>query len=162
MTNNEAKDPGDGQGPQRKPRGMGGVILILALVMALFLILSNSTNGSQSSIHAFRSHLLNGRLSNFTLDAQGTVSAQVNVDGKPDRSIEVVVRPFLVTEPGEAALYERLAAMRLDSGLYPDRAQATKQFLADVVNNEITVEQAFFVQEVDARSPNSAPNQLGA
>ena len=75
MTNNESKEPGDGQGAPRKPRGMGGVILILALVMALFLILSSSSGGGQSSIHAFRSHLLNGRLSNFTLDAQGTVSA---------------------------------------------------------------------------------------
>lgn len=162
MTNNEAKDPGEGQGPPRKPRGMGGVILILALVMALFLILSSSNNGGQSSIHAFRSHLLNGRLSNFTLDAQGTVSAQVQVDGKPDQPIEVVVRPFLVTEPGEAALYERLAAMRLDPTVYPDTTQATRQFLDDVVAKKVTVEQAFFVQEVDARSANSAPSQDGA
>ena len=159
MTNKEPKEPGEGQGPARKPRGMGGVILILALVMALFLILSSSNNGGQSSIHAFRSHLLNGRLSNFTLDAQGTVTAQVNVDGKPDRAIEVVVRPFLATSPGEAALYERLAAMRLDGQLYPDRAVATSRFLEDVREQRIRVENAFFVQEVEARSSNKQPSE---
>ena len=161
MTNNESKEPGDGQGAPRKPRGMGGVILILALVMALFLILSSSSGGGQSSIHAFRSHLLNGRLSNFTLDAQGTVSAQVHVDGQPDRPIEVVVRPFLATEPGEAALYERLAAMRLDPTLYPDPAQATRRFLDDVREKRVRVEDAFFVQEVEARSNNNAPVREG-
>jgi len=151
MTNKEPKEP-EGQGPARKPRGMGGVILILALVMALFLILSSSSNGGQSSIHAFRSHLLNGRLSNFTLDAQGTVTAQVKVDGQPDRPLEVVVRPFLVTEPGEAALYERLAAMRLDTQLYSDPAVATRRFLEDLREQQIRVENAFFVQEVEART----------
>ncbi len=156
MTTNEPKDPGDGQGPARKPRGMGGVILILALVMALFLILSSSNQGGQSSIHAFRSHLLNGRLSNFTLDAQGTVSAQVNVEGQPDRPIEVVVRPFLLTDPGEAALYERLAAMRLDPDVYPDRAVATQRFLDDLEQKRIRVEDAFFVQEVEPRTTNGA------
>ena len=159
MTTNDPKDQGDGQGPTRKPRGMGGVILILALVMALFLILSSSNHSGQSSIHAFRSHLLNGRLSNFTLDAQGTVSAQVNVEGQPDRPIEVVVRPFLVTDPGEAALYERLAAMRLDLQQYPDRAVATRRFLDDLEQKRIRVEDAFFVKEVEARTSNGAPRQ---
>ncbi len=159
MTTNDPKDQGDGQGPTRKPRGMGGVILILALVMALFLILSSSNHSGQSSIHAFRSHLLNGRLSNFTLDAQGTVSAQVNVEGQPDRPIEVVVRPFLVTDPGEAALYERLAAMRLDLQQYPDRAVATRRFLDDLEEKRIRVEDAFFVKEVEPRTSNGAPRQ---
>ena len=162
MTNNEPKEQGDGQGSTRKPRGMGGVILILALVMALFLILSSSNSGGQSSIHAFRSHLLNGRLSNFTLDAQGTVSAQVHVDGQPDRPIEVVVRPFLVTEPGEAALYERLAAMRLDPDLYPDPSQATRRFLDDVREQRVRVDDAFFVQEVEPRSSNNPQTRDGA
>ena len=169
MTNNQTKDPGEGQGPPRKPRGMGGVILILALVMALFLILSSSNNGGQSSIHAFRSHLLNGRLSNFTLDAQGTVSAQVNVDGQPARPIEVVVRPFLATEPGEAALYERLAAMRLDGVKYRDRETGTRQFLDDLQAKDaqgepapkIRVEDAFFVKEVEARAVNTPATQDG-
>ena len=162
MTNNQPKDQGDGQGPARKPRGMGGVILILALVMALFLILSSSNSGGQSSIHAFRSHLLNGRLSNFTLDAQGTVSAQVNVEGQPDRPIEVVVRPFLASDPGEAALYERLAAMRLDTSLYPIPEEATRRFLSDVREQRIRVENAFFVKEVEPVSTNNAARPDGA
>ena len=141
---------------------MGGVILILALVMALFLILSSSNSGGQSSIHAFRSHLLNGRLSNFTLDAQGTVSAQVNVEGQPDRPIEVVVRPFLASDPNEAALYERLAAMRLDTTLYPIPEEATKRFLSDVREQRIRVENAFFVKEVEPVSTNNTTRQDGA
>lgn len=162
MTNNQPKEQGDGPGPARKPRGMGGVILILALVMALFLILSSSNGGGQSSIHAFRSHLFNGRLSNFTLDAQGTVSAQVNVDGQPDRPIEVVVRPFLASDPGEAALYERLAAMRLDTTLYPRPEEATKRFLSDVREQRIRVENAFFIKEVEPVSTNNVARPDGA
>ena len=67
MTNKEPKEPAEGQGSPKKPRGMGGVILILALLMALFVVVSSSSRDGQNSVHAFYSHLLNSRLSNFTL-----------------------------------------------------------------------------------------------
>lgn len=156
MTNNDPKEPAEGQGA-RKPRGMGGVILILALLMALFLVVSSSGRDGQNSVHAFRSHLLNGRLTNFTL-SDGVVTAQVvGQEGERPQEIEVVLRPFLRDNPSEALLYERLAAMRLDPELYPDKATATERFLDDVREQRIRVENAFFVQEIEQKTKRTKP-----
>ena len=67
MTYNESKEPKEGEGPPKKPRGMGGVILILALLMALFVVVSSSGRDGQNSVDAFYSHLLNSRLSGVTM-----------------------------------------------------------------------------------------------
>ena len=56
MTDKESKEPAEGQAPPKKPRGMGGVILILALLMALFVVVSSSGRDGQNSLHGFRLH----------------------------------------------------------------------------------------------------------
>jgi cell division protease FtsH len=152
MTSKEPKEPSEGQSG-RKPRGMGGVILILALLMALFLVVSSSKEG-QSSVHAFYSHLLNGRVEKLTL-SDGVASAEIRLkDGV--QPLEVVVRDFLRTQThSEVDLYSTLVAQRLDTSLYgmPGAADANEKFLADLKADRIKVLQAFLVQEVTSKNP---------
>src|SRR5262245_25281318 len=95
-TNKPSKDAPDEGGPNRtrKPRGMGGVILILALLMVLFLIVSRSGLEAHSSIDALYSHLLNGRVERLTL-TDGVATAELKLENGRTRTMEVVVRDLL-------------------------------------------------------------------
>ena len=143
MTNKEPKEPAEGQGSPKKSRGMGGVILILALLMALFVVVSSSSRDGQNSVHAFYSHLLNSRLSNFTLSGS-VVAAKVKAD-KDHPIIEVVLQEFLRFGGIDHDLLSTLAVSSLDTTLYPDSAVATTRFLEDLRDKRIRVWQAFFV-----------------
>ena len=140
MTSKEPKEPGEGQGGTRKPRGMGGVILILALLMALFLVVSSSARECQNSLHAFYSHLFNGRVEK-TSWSDGVCTAEVRL---PDRALtmEVVLRENLRTSEGELDLISTLQTQRLDASLYP-AATATSRFLDDLAKKQIRPLRAF-------------------
>jgi cell division protease FtsH len=148
MTSKERKEPGEGEA-RKKPRGMGGVILILALLMALFLVVSSSGREGQSSVHAFYSHLLNANVDKLTI-SDGVATAEVR-EGSGTRTIEVVVRDFLRNgSDNEIDLYSTLAAQRLDASAYP--AGATGRFLADLEQGRIRVLRAFLVEEVEGKT----------
>jgi cell division protease FtsH len=154
MTDKEPKEPQEGEGPPKKPRGMGGVILILALLMALFVVVSSSGRDGQNSVHAFYSHLLNSRLSGVTMSG-GSVSGHVKEQG--DRQIEVVLRDFLEFGGIDYDLLSTLSVTSLDKALYPDSAVATGRFLDDVRENRVRVWQAFFVNEVPSKVATATP-----
>ena len=149
MTSKETKEPGESQGG-RKPRGLGGVILILALLMALFFVVSSSAREGQSSLAAFYSHLLNGQLDKLTFSGD-TASAEVRTPNGT-RTIEVVVSNFLRTDQNEFDLYFSLSGQKLDTDLYKG-AGATARFLADLNEKRIHVWRAFFVDEFEGRTP---------
>jgi cell division protease FtsH len=152
MTSKEPKDPTDDQNRGRKPRGLGGVVLILALLTALFLVVSKSGLDGQSSVHAFYSHLLNGRISKLVL-SDGVAKAEVR-DGDTVRTVEVVVREFLRNQDqDEINLYSTLAAQRLDLQSYPaNDPDATRRFLADLENGRVRALQAFLVDETPGKA----------
>jgi len=151
MTEQEPKEPADGQGPPRKPRGMGGVVLILALLMALFVVVSNSSGQGQNSVHAFYSHLLNSRLTNITL-SDGVVTAKVKGAEGADRPIEVVLRDFLRFGEIDYDLFSTLSVTSLDTDLYPDKSVATSRFLEDVKQKTVSIWHAFFTNEVASKA----------
>ena len=155
MTDKEPKEPQEGEAPPKKPRGMGGVILILALLMALFVVVSSSGRDGQNSVHAFYSHLLNSRLSGVTMSG-GSVSGHVKEQG--DRQIEVVLRDFLEFGGIGHDLLSTLSVTSLDKALYPDSAVATGRFLDDVRENRVRVWQAFFVNEVPSKAATATPD----
>ncbi len=151
MTSKEAKEPGE-EKSSRKPRGMGGVILILALLMALFLVVSSSAREGQNSVHAFYSHLLNGRIEKATY-SDGVVTADVRLPDGNTKQMEVVVREFLRSQDeSEIDLYSSLQAQRLDPTLYAG-ADATTRFAADVREQKIRVLRAFLAQETESKVP---------
>ena len=154
MTSKEPKEPGEGQGG-RKPRGMGGIILIVALLMALFFVVSSAGQGSQSSMAAFYSYLLNGQLDELTFsDGVATAKMRPPNTGK----IEVVVRDFMRNDQSEIDLYFSLSGQKLDLDAY--RGGATTKFLAEVAKREILVWRAFFVTEFESKTGN-APTRSG-
>src|SRR5262245_9904259 len=116
MTSKETKEPGEGQ-TGRKPRGMGGVILILALLMALFLVVSSNSRDGANSVAAFYHYLFNGQVNRFTYSTDGVVTAEIRGDDGKVAQLEVVVREFLRTSnESELELYQTLQAQRLDQG----------------------------------------------
>ncbi|HEX6811919.1 MAG TPA: ATP-dependent zinc metalloprotease FtsH [Planctomycetota bacterium] len=159
MTSKEPKEPVEGETRGRRPRGMGGVILILALLMALFLVVSSSGREGQSSVHAFYSHLLNCRIEKMSF-SDDVVTADVRRDSGTFQ-MEAVLRPFLRNDrQNEIDLYSTLAAQRLDATTYSGSG-GTDRFLADLDNNSIHVERAFFVNEV-LPQPEAASSQRRA
>jgi len=158
MTNKEAKDPGEGQGngSGRKPRGMGGVILILALLMALFLVVSQSAPDGSHSVHGFYRALLNGQVSKVTI-RENVATAQVR-SGEQDKPLEIVLGSFLGGSDAvgaEKAFISSLQAQTLDHKLYPSPATATTEFLDDLGNDRVRVLRAFVVQELAGKSTDS-------
>ena len=159
MTSNPPKEPGEGQGG-RKPRGMGGVILILALLMALFLVVSSSGRDSQSSVHAFYSYLLNGRVDKMTL-SDGVVTAEVRTD-TGTKQVEVVLRDFQRREgENEYEFLREMQPQRLDVQTYGAAAGAGR-FLADLTEKRIRVLRAFLVQEVESKAPVTTARVVSA
>ncbi len=155
MTSKEPKEPGEGEPRGRKPRGMGGVILILALLMALFLVVSSSGREGQSSVHAFYSFLLNGRIEKMTV-SDGVVTADVRreKDNTTFQS-EAVVRDFLRSEgQNEIDLYSTLAVQRLDAVTYAQPG-GTARFLDDLGKHSITVHRSFLVEESEGKPPST-------
>jgi cell division protease FtsH len=134
---------------------MGGVVLILALLMALFVVVSSSGRDGQNSVPAFYSHLLNSRLSNVTL-SDGVVTARVKTSEGVDRPIEVVLRDFLRWGTIDYDLLMTLSGESLDTQLYPDAAVATSRFLDDLRQKRVSIRNAFLVNEV---APKSSTNQ---
>src|SRR5947208_1494805 len=128
MTNRESKPAGgdDSTTRVRRPRGMGGIILILALLMALFLVVSKAGIEGSSSIDAFYSHLLNGQVEDLTL-SDGLATAQIRV-GDRGKTMEVVVRDLLRED---TELYRTLPKLKLDPDLY-GHGGGLAQFLQDV------------------------------
>ena len=128
---------------------MGGVILILALLTALFLVVSRAGLESQSTVHAFYSYLLNGRVDNLAL-SNGVVTADIHLKDDQRRTIEVVVREFLAnSNEEEIELYSTLASQQLDLQSYPaSNPDSTRRFLDDLAAKQFRPLRAFLVEEV--------------
>ncbi|MEO0478271.1 MAG: ATP-dependent zinc metalloprotease FtsH [Planctomycetota bacterium] len=81
----------DGQNA-RRPRGFGGVLLIMALLLALFVMISNSGNQKPASIYDLQAAAFRGRVE-ATEFKDGSVIARVVDDGTEPkaRTIEVTL-----------------------------------------------------------------------
>ena len=163
MTNEEPKEQGEGQGNGgRKPRGMGGVILILALLLALFVVVSQSGRGDEKSVHGFYHYLLNGKISKVTI-RDHIATAQVQV-GENERPLEIVLGSFLGgtdAVAAEKAFISALQAQTLDTSLYPAPSTALGEFLGDLERGSIRVLRAYLVQEVAGKSTSDQPRKEG-
>ena len=162
MTTKETKEQEEGQGRTRKPRGLGGIILILALLMALFLVVSQSGREGENSIDAFYSHLLNGRVDKLTL-TDGVATADVKLDNGQMMRMEVVVRELLRGDaPAEINLFHRLATLSLNHTMYPQaQPDALGRFVSDAESSAIRVLQAFFVDEVEGKAKTKPQSEGG-
>src|SRR5690242_5564938 len=116
MTNRESKPAGDDSTTRvRRPRGMGGGVLTLALLMALFLVVSKAGIEGSSSIDAFESFLLNGQVENCSL-TDGLAQALIRTGPDRTKTMEVVVRELL---HDDFELIRTLTKVKLDPDVYP-------------------------------------------
>jgi cell division protease FtsH len=134
-----AEDSGSGR--PRKPRGLGGVLLIMALLAALFFVVSQSDTEDKGGIYAFYQRLFNGRIVEATL-ADSTLVATYLDDNDDKQRMEVVLKGFL---PTDATMIRDLLARRIDKDAY--RRGGVRQFLDDVRSGEIAVSKAYFITE---------------
>ncbi len=150
MTSKAQKDPNeDGKTKSKRPRGMGGVLLIMALLTSLFLVVARSNQEGQNSIDGLYSHLLNGRVEQLELSDSGQALAHVRVDGKL-QELEVFVREMM---RADIQLYRSLVNQRINNTLYASSDSSSLQRFADDVQNEaVHVSQVFFVNELEPRS----------
>jgi len=155
MTSKDNKEtPDDGQSRAKKPRGMGGVILIMALLVALFLVVSRSGLEGHQSIDALYSYLLNGKVDRLQL-TDGIATADVRGENGTRRAMEVVVRDLLRDDSAaEIKLFHLLATLRLDQNLYPKSLRdPLGALIEDVKAKKTRVLQAFFVDEIPGKQP---------
>jgi cell division protease FtsH len=117
------------------------VLLIIALLVALFFVVSQADGEDKGGIYAFYQRLFNGRIVEATL-ADNTLVATY-LDGNDEKQrMEVVLKGFLA---GDAAMIRDLLARRLDRDAY--RRGGLQQFLDDVRAGEIAVGKAYFITE---------------
>ncbi|MFO1052961.1 MAG: ATP-dependent zinc metalloprotease FtsH [Planctomycetota bacterium] len=135
-------DERDERGQQRKPRGVGGVLLIMALLLALFVMVSRAGMQRDASIYDFYRYLLNARIEQTSWE-DGRVVAQIRNDQDLSEKIEVA---FDRTLEKDGPLIQRLLpfAGRLDKTRYRGHLDRLQQ---DVKNGSVMVKQAIFVAE---------------
>ncbi len=160
MTEPNAKKPDEaGNRPIKKPRGLGGVLLIMALLMALFFVISQSQLQDEPGLYRFYKRLFNGQILNAKIEGDETLIATYRPESgdqtRPKR-MEVVLRNYLRED---ADLVRELLPHRIDVDAYG--GNGLDRFLGDVEAGIIQVQKALFVSEHEAKQPR-LPNAEGA
>jgi cell division protease FtsH len=130
------EEPGQ-KAPQRS-RGIGGVLMIMALLALLFLVVSQTGLEQPSSIYDFYRRLFLGQLRSLEIQEQ-TVVATYREDDL-DRKLEVELSRFAERD---LVLMRELQA--LSSTVERNRYKGIDQFLADVDEGRVSVKSAWFV-----------------
>lgn len=144
--NKKQRSRGD-EGRRQRPRGLGGVVLIMALLTALFVIVSRSGNEQQGSIYDFYRKLFNGQILQTTW-AEGSVKVKYVGENNLTATMNVVLREF--GERDAVLVRDLLALPPIDRTAYAK--EGVRGFLADVQEGAVTVKRAFLVTETRGRS----------
>ncbi len=133
----------------RKPRGLGGVILIMCLLLALFVMISRSGVEREASVYDFYRHLFNGQIRS-TIWTEGRVIAEVNDPAAPQqqqrKKIDVVLDRSLVQD---SSMVKELLPYELDLKTYAPQALA--QFASDFEDGTIQIQRAIFVTDLPGK-----------
>ncbi|MEY2982182.1 MAG: hypothetical protein RL562_2409, partial [Planctomycetota bacterium] len=152
-------ESGSGRGSSaRKPKGLGGVLLIMTLLLALFVMISRTGVQTEATVYDFYRHLFSGSIEATSWE-DGRVLAQVRSD-QDGRLEKIEVALDRATE-ADGRLIQRLLPFggRLDARTYQRRVG---EFQRQVEEGALGVTQAIFVTEMPARQdprPGEDPTQ---
>ena len=144
----------DGSGPGgKKPKGMGGIFVIFLLILALFFVVSQSSEGSKKTLYDFRRLLYNGQLETVQVTRTNQLIGTYMEAGKL-RRIETTFRTL---PDAEREAIERIQAYKVDPR-YEQRG--IRGFLEDMEKGRITIDgRAWVVHETETRvAPSAAQN----
>jgi len=140
--------------PARKPRGVGGVLLIMSLLTALFVIVSWSSLEQETSVYDFYRRLFNGQLE--SLDVSESTIVATYRDGGQQRRMEVPLGEYWKQD---ADLILDLQARRLDRTTYGG-IDGVGKLLRDVqAATPLVVKRAFFVSELEGKGERAREEQ---
>ncbi len=141
----------ENSGPSgKKPKGMGGVFVIFLLILALFFIVSQSSEGSKKTLYDFRRLLYNGQLETVQVTRNNQLIGTYKESGKL-RRIETTFRTL---PDAEREAIERIQAYKVDPR-YEQRG--IRGFLEDLEKGRIVIDgRAWVVHETETRVIPSA------
>ncbi len=130
----------------KKPRGYGGVALIMLLLLALFLMVANVGGKTPKSIYDLETALFDGRVTKMDIENSNLL---VTIKGEKaddkDVKYQVVAGPFLDNE-ADLAMLKSLIPETLDLTRYnSSNYNGLDRFLSDLQEDRISVSQAFFI-----------------
>ena len=157
---------GDPNAKPKNPRGFGGVVLILALLLALFVVVSTSGMEGNDSEDAFYSRLFRGQITKTIVESQGIVTAEyrgprgqggqeadrhgwraVLHGGAPAQEVRMMIR--------------RILGPRTSAGILR-AANGLAQFYRDVRSGKLSVKEAFVVSETAGPRPRGQGRAEGS
>ncbi len=159
------EDPQEAEGA-RRPRGLGGVILIMLLLLALFVMVSKAGSSNEYSIYDFNRLLVEGRFTKVTWEENDTwhenrVIAEFKMpDKKGIQTMEVALGEFSELET-QRILVRELAPRQLE----PFGRGQLSEFLKDAKDHKIAVKRAIFANivppkdEEDRKRLQSSPRK---
>lgn len=142
MTEKDSKQPPSKNDAPRKPRGLGGVVLIIGLLTALFIVVSSAGMEDHSGLYQFYQRLLNCQIQEARLEENTLTARYTDNMGRP-RQMEIVLKGF----EEDAELIRDLLPRKLDVDTYASD-KALDDFIADLKSDEIEIERAFFITEL--------------
>ncbi|MCA8972522.1 MAG: hypothetical protein KDC95_22225, partial [Planctomycetes bacterium] len=161
---NSPQDSPDKNTPERgpdkdakKPRGMGGVFIIMLLLLALILIVSRSADQSRGTPYDFWWRLYNARFSKILLGPDSSVTAQYeNADGQ----MRKFQTNFKQLTPDQQQTIQDLQAVKLDRSLYESRGIAG--LIDDIEDGSTQIVKAWVIdQTAPHKLSTETPQQTG-
>ena len=161
MEENSGKSPqqqpeGQDKDAPRRPRGLGGVVLIMLLLLALFVMVSQAGMEQKYSIYDFYRVLFNGDVVKLNWQDEGKkVAVTFKRSDKEDaRSAKMELLTGKFTED-DRSLIASLVARTMDRETYDS---GLDKFAQDVKSNKIHVTTAIFVSTIDAKREDWEPS----
>jgi cell division protease FtsH len=161
MEDNSGKSPqqqpeGQDKETPRRPRGLGGVLLIMLLLLALFVMVSQAGLDPKYSIYDFYRVLFNGDVVKINWQDDGKKIAvtfkRTDTSDASNTTMELLTGKF--TED-DRALIASLVARKLDRQTYKSGLDA---FAEDVNDDKIRVRTAIILSKVEATREDFKPS----
>ncbi len=141
----------------KRPRGIGGVLLIIGLMLALFIMISRSGMEQEKSLYDLYRHLFRGEVQK-THRADGRLIAEVRArNEKKTERISIVMDKVL---EDDQRLIDELQARQIDLETYSAANGGIEKFLKDTTGDtpSALATRAFWISDLPGKSKSTRAN----